>query len=240
MVFAFPLIVVCGKAYSTSGVNDEIPVAEGRITYADQPLWEITTQPPRFWMRSERGGSVKEGEVRYEEGYFKIYNLSPGYYSVGVRLDLNPDNPEYFPGDFAAFESFPVEINETARLDLELRKIIHLTKPVDNDALILDFDKSCQNKKEISRNVRFEWEPIAEAEKYYYKLTTGTCSPFTHGDVLEKGYTHNTYVDLELVPSTRNSYYGFSVLGRRGGDSVGTFVIHGRSGHGWEYRFKAK
>lgn len=234
-------LAIQGKAaYSAPAETDEIPVAEGRITYAGKSLAEITTATPTLWLRNEKSGKSAEGEVRYEDGYIQIYNLEPGEYGLQIRVDLNRENPDQYPGDLRTFERFKVVAGETTNFNPTVSKLIHLIKPVDNAGLVADFDAPCQNKKAINTRQRFEWEPIAEAKRYYYKLMIGTCSPHTSGYVLDSGYTTDTHVDLELIPTTKNQYYSFSVLGRTKGDSVGSLMVHGRSGWGWEYRFKVK
>lgn len=236
LIAAISLCVFAAQAGNVNTVS--MPDAVAPLIYAEKPLWEVSTVRPSFWIRDEQTGKTAEADVRYEHGIVKIYGLRPGEYGLQVRVDANPDTPEEYPGDLGTFHRFKVVAGDMAQFTVTLSRRMHLTQPVDNARLLPDFDRECRSKSEYGNKLRFEWDPVQEAEKYYYKIMRGTCSPFTSGDIVKSGYTASPYVDL--TATGYNEYYSFSLLARRGGDTVGRIMVHGRRGHGWDYRFRVK
>lgn len=236
----FVFLLGLSGAHADSGNVEDVLVVEGRVTFADTLLWEITEIEPRIWIGRSMSNKPAGGEVRYDKGYIRIYNLPPGQYTINIRVDLNPGNKESYPGDLNAYSDFKVIEGEVAERNIPLSEVMHLVEPVDNSATLLEFEKSCYMKREHQRRLLFEWKPVARTQKYYYKVTRGTCSPFTRGRVVESGDTNETHVTVDLLPTDSNEYYAFSVLARRNGDSIGHLVLHGRNGHGWDYRFKVR
>lgn len=240
LVSTLIFLLCMSGVYAESENGDDVLVVEGRVTFADTLLWEISEVEPRIWIGHSMSNKPAGGKVNYDKGYIRIYNLSPGHYTINIRVDAEPSNDESYPGDLNAYSDFKVIQGEVTERNIPLSEVMHLVEPVDNSEVLREFGASCQMKRVYQKKVKFEWKRVAHTQKYSYKITKGTCSPFTSGRVVESGYTNETHVTLELFPTESNEYYAFSVLARRGGDSIGHLVLHGRSGHGWDYRFKVE
>lgn len=233
-------VVVTVFGVRVSLVSAETPSVRGKLKYDGEVLWKLSRVEPRFWFRNEDTGKVAGGAAKYEEGTYEVYGLGPGNFGMAINVDLNPENPSSYPGDLRAFRRFSVNKGQPTRLDVDLTKLIHLTKPEDNGEPIPNWGARCTDKTSFKGELRFAWEPIAEGAYYDYKITKATCSPFSYGDAVASGTTKNTYAIVNLEESGDNDIFIFYLSARKDGRRIGSLMTHGGRGHGWDYRFRIK
>lgn len=233
-----PIVLVCILAITASYAGG--PSVAGKLKYDGDLLWDISRVEPRFWFRNNDTNKVAGGDAEYLKGKYEMHGLMPGNYGMAVNVDLNPENPLMYPGDLRAFRSFSVSRKGTTRLNVDLTKLIHLTKPVDNAVALTGWGLKCENKTVIKGPVTFEWEPITKGAYYNYKISKATCKPFKFGEVVASGTTQETQLMISLPVNSRNTVYRFTLNARKDGRAIGSFMTHGDNGHSWDYRFRVR
>jgi hypothetical protein len=213
-------------------------VAEGRLLFDGQPVTRITSVQPTFWFRNEAKGSAEKPQVEYKEGFFRIRGLPGGRMGMSARINLAPETPNLYPGDLDAWTTFVVGEGPPPALDVNLRKVIHLTQPVDNGAVIRGWDTPCGAGSVHPTRVLFAWEPLDPAAKYEVSIERLACgrnyAPAGRAFAVS---TAETWAQVDLEPSAEGECYSFRLTARKDGRTLGMLTTHGRDGMGWDYRF---
>jgi hypothetical protein len=211
---------------------------EGRLLFDGKPFTSAAAPKPVFWFRNESTKVVEKPDVNVADGIFRVRGLPPGRYGVGVRIDLDPSNPNLYPGDLSAWSEATLEAGRPAAADFTLRKHLRLKQPVDNGFAIPGWDVPCGAGQTIPGQVVFAWEPIDLAVTYDVRIDRLACDRgySAAGSVLSRSTT-DTWVKVELPPNNARECYSLRLNARKDGRTVGILATHGTTGLGWDYRF---
>ncbi len=217
------------------------PVIQGRLTFDGRPITDFTTYEPTFWFRNEDTGKKQSARVRHENGSFSIYGLPAGNFGVSVNIDANMQNPWSYPGDFRAWKPFTLIKGRNPELVVDMRKIIRMTSPQDNDTAMELWGVECMEKIVFRSPVTFRWESFGANVHYDYQITRMNClNNYNSAGTVVGNTITNTEVTVELPLSRDNECYGFHLYARKEGQQIGMLMTHGASGYGWDYRFRVK
>ena len=213
-------------------------VAEGRLLFDGKPYANSAAPAPLFWFRNEGTKTEVKPQVDYAAGAFTIRGLSPGRYAMSVRINLEPGNPNIFPGDLTAWEDFTLEAGRPATLEVSLRTVMRLRQPVDNGTVIHGWEVPCGAGNVHPGSVVFSWDALEPQTRYDVSVDRLVCG--RNNAPAGRVFTHSTsdpWVKLELPPNQEGECYSFRLSANRGGRRVGIMSTHGTTGIGWDYRF---
>ena len=180
-------------------VNETYTIS-GRLLFDGRPITQFTSEPARFWFRNEVTGQEQTVETRYANGRFHFDSLSPGRYGVDVSVKAEPGATFRSPGTFKAWRLFSVLGDETAELEIETHRIIHLTQPQDNSEGLARWDARCEGKMDFPAPVLFNWEPVVEGALYRYHIERWSCEPFRRQEIMLAGSMRETVLWAEFAP----------------------------------------
>jgi serine/threonine protein kinase len=213
-------------------------VAEGRLLFDGKPFASAAAPAPVFWFRNVGTKTIERPQVDYAEGSFRIRGLAPGRYSISVRIDLDPSNPNIYPGDLSAWAEATLEAGHPAALELTLRKLIRLRQPVDNGGVIPGWDVPCGAGNATPAQAVFAWEPVDPAASYDVRVERLVCDRgYASAGVAFSQSTTDTWVKVDLPPSRAGECYSLRLTAHKEGRTVGILATHGKTGLGWDYRF---
>lgn len=217
-------------------------VTEVWLTASSADLTAVAGTDPHHWVRDLANGDFVYPEVEIDGARIALRGLPPGSYALFLRIDTEPSNPEYYPGDLGGDVRFDVATGEVARLELDLDRILHLTEPFDNGTTIRGMDLPCAEQPLLASPTRFAWEPPvppAPDVEYHYRIARVACDPFRELGVAVEGSTGGTAVELHLAPSRPDEAYHFRLYATSGGETVGFITSHGpRNTQGWHVGFR--
>ncbi len=213
-------------------------VAEGRLLFDGKPFVNPAAPPPLFWFREEGKKTTVQPRVDYAAGAFTVRGLSPGQYGMSVRIDLEPGNPNMFPGDLTAWAEFTLEAGRPASLEVPLRTVMRLVQPVDTGVVIRGWDVPCGAGNVSPGKLVFSWDALEPGTRYNVSVDRLLCGRdyASAGRVLTRATTES-WVKIELPPNQEGECYSFRLSASRGGRTVGIMTTHGTTGIGWDYRF---
>ncbi|HEY6001014.1 MAG TPA: hypothetical protein VI078_17155, partial [bacterium] len=216
-------------------------VVEGKLLFDGQPITRVTRLEPTFWFRNEKKGAPEKPQVEYGDGAFRVRGLPAGKMGMSMRINLEPGNPNLYPGDLDAWTTFTVGEAATAPLEINMRKVIHLKQPVDNGVVIRGWDEPCGAGNVLPGKAVFSWEPLDPAATYDVTVDKLACGRnyAPAGRVFAKSTTED-WIKLELPPSAAGECYSFRLTARKSERPIGMFTTHGRDGLGWDFRFTVK
>jgi hypothetical protein len=208
-------------------------------------------EPPDFTCYSATANRwVSCGARRGEgPGAWTLEGLEPGRYRMHVSIDENPSNPRRFPGDFEAQPQFEVTEQGPERLVVDVARLIHLTRPGDNDRSLEGMLTSCATQPTFetprlswgpTARIEFAWEPVAAGAEYRVSVTAVSCSPPGREREVLRTTTGDTAVTLTLPPSAAGEQYFFWITAWRDGRLVGDLYTHDGGAHSWNYRFQIR
>ena len=220
-------------------------VVRGTILYDGRPLPETTDVIPRFSVFTRQ-------EPRTPYYGIPLYDSSTGRYEIpnpppAIRWSLFVlvDSGEPFNGksgyalDFEGLTSFEIlEGQTTLERDLDVRKVIHLTGPVDNKEHLGHTDDP--EDTYAAGPLLFTWEPVLEAASYGAIVTLYREPYTTIKSVFSKRVTDNSF-EVNLPTNNAGEFYSFQLDGL---DTDGARIAWMRSpysnGHGWDYKFRIR
>jgi tetratricopeptide (TPR) repeat protein len=226
-------------------VNADIPLA---LRFNGEPL--TVTATPEFTCFSYNENRWLNCEARraQQPGDYSLASLPPGKYRLHVSIDENPANPRLFPGDYEAQKIFEVTPEgPPPRLEVDVPRLLHLTRPGDNARPIDGMLTGCatQPRFETARvvwtpraKIDFGWEPVAEGAEYRYSLFALPCTAAGALRKLIDDKTLQATLVLDLPPLPDNEYYQFRVEAWKDGRMVGDLYTHDSGAHSWNYRFR--
>ena len=216
------------------------PSVRGVLLYEGKPADGIFSIEPSFSIGSEESKDVPKPKVVYDKGAFTVWGLPEGKFGMNVNISETGKTPCCFPGDYNAWMVFSVADNMTSYLDVDLRRIIHLTSPQDNSSVMPLWDAQCKDRVVFSGPVQFSWEAIGRDVYYDYLIIRVIC-PFKQVEVAAQGSTEETGFEVSLPPSPDNEFYLFRLDARRQGRRAGMLMTHGKNGgYGWDLRFRVR
>lgn len=217
------------------------PVIQGRLWFDGQRITQFTEVQPSFWFRSEDTNQEQTTQVKYEHGTFEIYGLPAGNLGISVIIDANIQNPRLYPGDFKVFQLFSVSAGFNPELDVNMEKVIHLTSPQDNNAVL---SNECSNMMIFPSPVTFRWDSLNIGESYEYQMKRLDCTNFYPIETVQNTTLGNT-ITLNLPSNQLNECYSFVLSAYKENRRVGRLITHSISREGWagepeEYFFRVK
>ena len=216
-------------------------VAEGRLLFDGQPVTRLTALAPTFWFRNEAKGTPEKPRVEYRDGAFRVRGLPAGRMGMSMRVNLEPGNPNLYPGDLDAWATFVVGEGPPPVLEVNLRKIVRLLQPADNNAVIHGWDEACGAGSVHPGRVLFAWEPLDPAATYEVAIERLACGRnYAVAGRAFSAKTSEAWVKSDLPPSAEAECYSFRLSASKDGRPLGMLTTHGRNGLGWDYRFTVK
>jgi hypothetical protein len=213
-------------------------VVRGGVLFDGRPITEITQLQPSVWFRNESTGRIVSAELIYKDGEFEIRGLPPGTYGVSMNFDRNQMNPQNFPGDLRAWQTFAIVDDADTMLNISVKQLIHMIKPEDNGRVLPSWNRCCEEgKPRHSSALELQWSSLGKNIFYDYTISRLEC-PYKTVESIASGTTDQTKVKLNLPPNRPNEYYLLQIDARKDGKEIGMLMTHGANGHGWDYRFR--
>ena len=218
------------------------------LRFNDKAL--ATAATPEFTCFSYTENRWVGCEARRAElaGEYSLPGLAPGKYRLHVSINENPANPRLFPGDYEAQKIFEVlSQGPPPRLEVDVPRLIHLTRPGDNARPIDGMLSGCttQPRFESARyawtpraKIDFGWEPVVAGAEYRYSLFAFPCNPGGAQRKLIEDKTLQATLALDLPPLPDQEYYLFHVEAWKDGRLIGALYTHDSGAHSWNYRFR--
>jgi hypothetical protein len=213
-------------------------VAEVRLLYDGKPFAGAASPAPVLWFRNEESKAVEKPQVENAEGVFRVRGLRPGRYGVGARIDLDPSNPNLYPGDLSAWSEATLAAGRPSVIELTLRKHIRLRQPVDNAKPIPGWDVACGAGNAAPRQVVFAWDPVDPAASYDVRIDRLACGRgYASAGTALSSTTTDAWAKVELPPNNPGECYSLRLTAHKEGRLMGILATHGTAGLGWDYRF---
>ena len=216
---------------------------EGKILFGNKAITDYTSKDVTFWFRDETAGtSIDNVFTTYDNqiGKYGVSGLPNGL--IGISLSIHETGEVVtFPGNFRSWSTVDLSAlsdAEAASYDLNVSKIIHLTKPFDNSGYASWTPPYTQHDSPLS----FQWDPITGATRYDISIAKYGDSPYSFMEYVIQQSTTSTSIECTLTSSGDNDHYEFTVYGYNDdNDMVGYYMItYQGGGEGWDYRFKIK
>ncbi len=238
--FAPPAKPAADPTPRSGGAGKDI-VITGRLFFDGKPLSEYTkaTATFRVYSRDLNQWITPAYEYDPETAAFTLQVIAEGSYSCNVEVDANGANPERYPGDYKGSGHFSAWFTSAQSLKIDMDRIIHLVEPQNNDKPVVGWGAWCFNKVQFKTPVRVSWEPVERDVYYTYTVNRTICSPFSEKELVAGDTTTATSVILDLPPNREGEIYLMNITARKNGRSVGSIMVHGGNGYGWDYRFRA-
>jgi hypothetical protein len=215
-------------------------VVRGNVQFEGKPVTDVTQLHPTVWFRDESIGKIVSAELVYSDGEFEIRGLTPGTYGVSMNFDSNQMNPQSFPGDYRAWQTFTVVDDADTVLNISVKRLIHMIKPEDNGRVLPSWNRCCEEgKPRHSPSLELQWSSLGKDVFYDYTISRLIC-PYKAVESVASGTTDQTKVKLVLPPNRPNEYYLLQIDARKEGKEIGMLMTHGANGHGWDYRFRVE
>lgn len=217
-------------------------VVKGRLFFDGKPLSDFTHAPATFRIYTQTLGQWVTPAYDYDAATanFTIQVLAEDQYSCNAEVDANPANPGSYPGDYKGSGYFSAHKTSTsAVLNIDMERLIHLTKPEDNGKPMAGWGAACFDKIRVYTPVRFAWEPIEKDVNYTYTVNRTECDPFAMKELVAGDTTAATNVELDLPANREGEIYELRIVARKNGKNVGSLMTYGSNGWGWDYRFRA-
>jgi len=213
---------------------------QGKILFNKKAISEYTSNDVEFWFRNETTGKSIDNAVGIydnQTGTYRVSGLPNG--PIGISLSIHETGESStFPGNLRSWTEANLSTllpTEATSYNLDIAKIIHLTKPFDNAWYASDNPPY----PEHSSPLLFAWKPIAGATHYDVLIQKYRDSPYAFVENVVKQSTTSTSVNCTLKPSEANTHYEFSVSGHNAGNNqIGYYMTTYMNAHGWDYRFK--
>ena len=215
---------------------------EGRILFGNKAITEYTSNNVNFWFTDETAGtSIDNAFTTYDNqtGTYGVSGLPNGPVSISLTIHETGEVVT-FPGNFKALITVDLSTlsdTEAASYDLQILKIIHLTKPFDNSG----YTSWPPPYPQYDSPLLFQWDTITGATRYDISIAKYGDSPNSFMEYVIQQSTTSTSIECTLTSSGDNDHYQFKVYGYNDdNDKVGhcytTYI--GRAYP--EYEFKIK
>ncbi len=213
---------------------------QGHLYFDGQPIGNFSKVHPNFWFRNEDTGTAISAEAEYRNGKFRFIGLPPGTYGVQTTIDASMNNPSMYPRDYYSWTRFTVLENNNSRLRIDLKRVIHLTSPENNNVAMPRWNSDPSRMTVLPNGkVKIRWDSLGENVFYDYKISQ-LGSPYEFRGTAASGTTSETDVTVNLPSNTEGEYYLLTIEARKDGRQVGLLMTHGANGMGWDYRFRVK
>ena len=158
--YALSVAVLVAVLTPAPGAPADIPV---ELRFDGRPFEPVAV--PDFTCFSATLARWVSCRVRKGEGpgLYALERPEPGAYRMHVSIDENPANPRRYPGDYEAQPRFEVTAEGPERLIVDLPRLIHLTRPGDNDRSLEGMLRGCATEPALE-TPRHSWGPVARVE----------------------------------------------------------------------------
>lgn len=216
-----------------------INYTEVSLLYNGTKISDSTTVEPTISLHNRDTNEYFREFVK-ENGTYVFYCLTPGTYSVLVIIDSNSLNEKRYPGDFEGETYFKIDSQLSKKVSVELKKIIHLSTPQNNNNIVQKYNAPCGKKMTFKSPTTFKWDPIGSDDiMYKYKIQRIQCQPkYQVMETIVSEITPDTEAVIDLEANANGEMYQFSLSAFSAGREIGILMIHGDQGYGWELRFQ--
>ena len=215
---------------------------EGRILFGNKAITEYTSNNVNFWFTDETAGtSIDNAFTTYDNqtGTYGVSGLPNGPVSISLTIHETGEVVT-FPGNFkdtTTFDLSALSDTEAASYDLQISKIIHLTKPFDNSG----YTSWPPPYPQYDSPLFFQWDAITGATRYKIVIVKYGDSPNSFMEYVIQQSTTSTSIECTLTSSGDNDHYGFEVYGYNDdNDKVGHYYTTYIGRAYPEYEFKIK
>jgi serine/threonine protein kinase len=243
--FLFPIYEPKRTTPIVQPVTTQAPIVnsrnvQGHLYFDGDPIAEYSKVQPNFWFRDEDSGKGISAEAEYKDGMFSFVGLPPGTYGVQTTVDAAMNNPSMYPGDYYAWTQFIVRPNNNPQLRIDLKRVIHLTSPENNNVAMPNWTIEPSKMTLLpDGKVKISWDSIAENVFYDYKISQ-MGAPYKFLSTVASGTITENSVIVDLPSNSQNEYYLLTIEARKEGRQIGLLMTHGAGGMGWDYRFRVK
>ena len=214
---------------------------KGAILYDRRPISESTNARPIFWVSSRSEPRTPHTVPTVYDpatAEYEVPDLPPGDYTISVYVDSGePFNGKRgFALDFRGVSGFKVSPQQVYRLNLSLRKVIHLTSPVDNQRA--QRHTSDSKDAHTGGSLFFSWETIPEAVSYDVRFRLYK-EPFTHVTDVHFEVVDTGSFEANLPINGDEEFYVFTLTAKNEeGELIAEMMTPYSNGYGWDYRFR--
>lgn len=213
---------------------------QGHLYFDGDPIAEYSKVQPNFWFRDEESGKGISAEAEYKDGMFRFVGLPPGTYGVQTTVDAVMNNPSMYPGDYYAWTQFNVRANNNPQLRIDLKRVIHLTSPENNNVAMPNWTIEPSKMTLLpDGKVKITWDSLGENVFYDYKVSQ-MGAPYKFLSTVASGTITKNSVVVDLPSNSQDEYYLLTIEARKDGRQIGLLMTHGAGGMGWDYRFRVK
>ncbi len=211
-----------------------------RLLFDGRPLSDLTGAPATIRLYNQHLKQWFTPDYSYDaaSGTIKLRGIAEGTYTGQVLVDADRSNPDQYPGDYKGNVSFTAAPASAVMATVNMERIIHLIRPEDNGTPLTEWGEVCSNKIEFETPVEIAWEPIGSGVSYSYSIVRTVCQPFGFKEAVAADRTTATRVVLDLPPNRAGEFYTLRLEARKNDRPVGSLMSHGKSGWGWDYRFR--
>lgn len=208
----------------------------GSFFYGEHLLAELTEVTPRIWIRNEDQVSVPTLNWVAHGSTYEVRNVPFGTYGMRVLVDVNPHNPQEFPGDLIAWLPHidVFQTNGATKQDVHLCVLIHLTQPVDNGA-VLPWSHADPNPRHHSP-MQFVWDAVPEATQYRCTISMYGEQMAPREELIGEDVRQPQW-QVQLPPSPQGTFYLFRLVALQGREPIGQLELHGHDITAKEYWF---
>jgi len=212
---------------------------KGLLLFDGKPLSAFTSADARIriYDRTLRTWITPAFEYDGKTGAFQLTGIAEGSYSCDVQVNADPVNGQY-PGDYKGSAHFSALLTSAPTLTVDMERLLHLTRPEDNNAPLENWGDVCMNKIEFVNPVRIAWEPLGKDISYTFTLVRTECSPFAWKETVAGDTITAADVVLDLLPNKTGEFYTLRIQAGKNNRPVGSLMTHGKNGWGWDYRFR--
>jgi hypothetical protein len=206
------------------------PAVRGTIYYQGERIDRAVNGEPVF--------HFKDGQIAYRHGEFVIQELAPGSHAMEITVAADKHTTAIFAGDYYLWFEFGNIKDVTAALNVHMRRVIHLTAPVDNADRVQGTGAECMNLPSYPAPLNIAWDALEKEVYYDYEVVRVLC-PFNQVQVMVHGTTRETMINLGLPRSKDKEFYLLRLSARKEGRVVGDLVLEGAKGtSAWDIRFR--
>jgi len=214
---------------------------EGRILFGNKVITEYTSNDIKFWFRDETDKTSIDNA-------FTIYDNQTGKYGVSglpngpvfISLTIHETGEVVtFPGNFKDMTTFDLSTlsdTEAASYDLQISKIIHLTKPFDNSG----YTSWPPPYPQYDSPLLFQWDAITGATRYDISIAKHADSHNSFMEYVIQQSTTSTSIECTLTSSGDQTHYQFSVYAYNAGNDMVGYDMTTYNGGSGAYKFKIK
>ena len=214
---------------------------EGRILFGNKVITEYTSNDVTFWFRDETTGtSIDNVFTTYDNqiGKYGVSGLPNG--PVFISLTIHETGEVVtFPGNFKDMTTFDLSTlsdTEAASYDLQISKIIHLTKPFDNSG----YTSWPPPYPQYDSPLLFQWDAITGATRYDISIAKHADSHNSFMEYVIQQSTTSTSIECTLTSSGDQTHYQFSVYAYNAGNDMVGYDMTTYNGGSGAYKFKIK